>query len=269
MTSTAPVHTSHVQRPSALGAVDKAMVVLNAIIADSRPMSLAELTRRTGLAKPTVHRLLATLRAHQMVDLHDDRYVLTARLANRTGAGSGDYLETVEHLATPHLVDLHHASGMTASLAVLDCCEVLYVDRIYGRGPAHTPPHRSDRAPAHTTAIGRALLANPWPGRDPHHVHGTAAAATGALADSSTLAGQLRVIRRTGVAYGHEEQATGVVCVAAPVLPGSGDRPPVSISLSGRTGLLDLPAAGARIRRAALALAEDIRRGTGLVHRAG
>jgi IclR family acetate operon transcriptional repressor len=40
--------------PRPLGAVDKAMAALHALIMDGRPMRLAELTRRTGLAKPTV-----------------------------------------------------------------------------------------------------------------------------------------------------------------------------------------------------------------------
>ena len=44
-----------------MGPVDKAMEVLSALVETGAPHRLADLARRTGLTKPTVHRLLRGL----------------------------------------------------------------------------------------------------------------------------------------------------------------------------------------------------------------
>lgn len=49
--------------PPAPGPVDKAMEVLAALAGSGAPHRLADLARHTGLAKPTVHRLLRALAA--------------------------------------------------------------------------------------------------------------------------------------------------------------------------------------------------------------
>lgn len=243
------------QRP-VLGAVDKAMVVLNAIIADDKPMGLAELTRRTGLAKATVHRLLAILRTHKMIDQHHDRYVPSEQMTDAGGFAHGDYLGLLGRLATPYLVDLHRTTGETVSIGVLNCCEVRYIDRVYGHMSVRTPSHRTNRAPAHLTAIGRVLLADTWPEHDLRTGHHGAS-----LSDTTTdLRTKLALVRRSGIAYNREEYVGGVVCVASLVLPGARSRPPAAICLSGRTRNLDLVGVSEQLRRVARALAVDVRR---------
>ena len=141
------------------GAVDKALAVLSALIAADRPMRLTEVARQTGLAKSTVHRLIGILLAHQMIDQDGERYIPGWRLIEVRGWVGGEYLAAVGRAAKPHLVDLYEATGVTSSLAVLVGAEVQYLDRIYGQRSVRTPSYRSDRAPAHCTAIGKILLA--------------------------------------------------------------------------------------------------------------
>ena len=59
--------------------VDKAVEILDAL--ESRPCSLAELVRATGLPRATAHRLATTLERHGLVRRDDDgRFVLGVRL---------------------------------------------------------------------------------------------------------------------------------------------------------------------------------------------
>jgi DNA-binding IclR family transcriptional regulator len=248
-------------RPS-LGAVEKAMMVLAEVIADGRPIGLAELTRRTGLAKPTVHRLIATLRAYRMIEQHDGKYLPGQRLAEFGQPTAGSYLGLLKRLATPHLVELYQATGQTVSLGVLAGDEVRYLQRICDYRSVRTPSHCCDRAPARRTAIGKALLAY----QDvPPHIRddrSTPPVTPATITSPAALAAELHRVRRTGIAHNREEYVKGVVCVAAPVAVGRRAWPPVAIAVSGKTGQLDLPEASEHLRRTAHVLSTAIRRAT-------
>lgn len=64
---------------SGVGVLDKAFVVLDAIV--ERPRSLADLVAATGLSRATAHRLATALEVHGVVRRDDEgRFVLGARL---------------------------------------------------------------------------------------------------------------------------------------------------------------------------------------------
>lgn len=223
------------------GAVDKAMAVLTVLIADGRPMRLAELTRRTGLAKPTVHRLIRILRTHKMIDQHDERYVPGERLAKAGRSAGTEYQNLLRQVSTPYLVDLYQATGATACLGVLRGGEIHYIDRIYGHRSVRTPSHNSNRAPAHCTAIGKVLLAHSQ------------------VIMPAALCAELSDIRRVGIAHNRDEYVNGVECVATLVVAGQASRPPVAIAVSGKAGQLDVVTASEQLRRTAFALSRAIR----------
>jgi IclR family transcriptional regulator, acetate operon repressor len=251
------------QDRSSLGAVDKAMTLLSALIVDGRPMGLAELTRRTGLAKSTAHRLIGILRSHDMIDRHDEAYVPGERLAGIGRPAGDEFLKVLGRAARPYLVELYQATGATTSLGVLNGTEVRYVDRIYGHRSVRTPSHRSDRAPAHCTAIGKILLAYSQESSRLIRDHQPLAAMTPAtITAPPTLWAELDVVRRQGIAYSRAEYVDGVVCVAVLVSRATASRPPVAIALSGRIGELDLAAARARLPRTAFSLSTAIRQAT-------
>jgi DNA-binding IclR family transcriptional regulator len=251
------------QDRSSLGAVDKAMTLLSALIVDGRPMGLAELTRRTGLAKSTAHRLIGILRAHDMIDRHDEAYVPGERLAGIGRPEGGERLKVLGRAARPYLVELYQATGATASLGVLNGTEVRYIDWVYDRRSVRTPSHRSDRAPTHCTAIGKVLLAfsqnSPRLIRDRQPL---AAITPATITTPAALWAELDEVRRHGIAYSRSEYVDGVVCVAALVARADARRPPVAIAVSGRIGELDLAAARARLPRTAFGLSTAIRQAT-------
>ncbi|MFD0490087.1 IclR family transcriptional regulator [Saccharopolyspora spinosporotrichia] len=242
--------------------MDKAMVVLAAVIAEGGPIGLAELTRRTGLAKPTVHRVLTTLRAHQMIDQHGGRYGPGMRLDISVDRPRGDFDTLLASLATPYLVDLHRMTGATASLGVLDGREVRYIDRVYDHRAVRTPSHRTNRAPAYGTAIGRSMLAETFPANGSPDCHGDSMLPANSM---ETLLAKLSQVRRSGIAFSHEEYVGGVVCAAAPVSTGGPGQPPVGLAVSDRVGRLDFGSAAEKLRRVSRALAADIHRLTAIL----
>jgi DNA-binding IclR family transcriptional regulator len=266
-TASVAENAAHHRPPSA---VDKAMAVLSTLISDGRPMSLAELTRRTGLPKTTVHRLIGVLRAHNVVDRREETYVPGELLAEAGGASDGRYLRLLGRIAKPYLVDLYQTTGAVASLGVLGGDEVRYVDRVFSHQSVRTPSFRSDRAPAHCTAIGKILLAQSHRGfpfvdgglRLPALTPATITAPADLMAD-------LANVRRDGIAYSRGEYVDGVVCAAVLVAREGDRRPAVAVSISGRARDINLSAARTQLPRTALAVSQAIREATARIPHLG
>ncbi|MEU6440754.1 helix-turn-helix domain-containing protein [Streptomyces sp. NPDC047046] len=101
------------------GPVDKAMEVLSALVATGAPHRLAELSRRTGLAKPTVHRLLRSLAAAGFAEAAEGgSYRPGPRLLGLAAAVLAE--EPVLRHVRPVLGELHARTGLFASYAVRD-----------------------------------------------------------------------------------------------------------------------------------------------------
>ncbi|SEG66021.1 DNA-binding transcriptional regulator, IclR family [Thermomonospora echinospora] len=226
----APEHRSGpaVDTRSVLG---KVAAVLYSFTADDHGVGLAELGRRTGLAKGTLHRVLS-----EMVEV---------RLLERTGNGyrlSGQVFQlgmraSVERglleIATPFLEDLYERTHELVHLGVLEGTEVVYVAKIGGHRQAVSPSRIGGRMPLHCTAIGKALLGSSPPELLARVVE---AGLTRRTAHTITAPGllrrQLERVSRSGVAFEVEESAAGIACVAAPVLDPA-DRPVAAISVTG------------------------------------
>lgn len=203
--------------PDTSTVLGKIITVLYSFGPEDDPLTLAELTRRSGLPKPTLHRLLGDL--------------VTAHLLQRDGAGyrlGGALFElglraSVERglleIAIPFLQDLYERTHETVHLGVREGIEVVYVEKIGGHRQAATPSRIGGRMPLHCTAIGKALLAYAPPQVVADRVAaGLASLAPRTITAPGVLRRQLRRVVETRIAYEHEESAVGLVCVASPVL---------------------------------------------------
>jgi DNA-binding IclR family transcriptional regulator len=232
----------------------KVAVLLGAFTAGS-PLSLAELGRRTGLARSTVHRLVTDLADHGWVRRVGNRYELGMALFEL-----GELVPVKHRLRTvalPFMQDLHAATGETVHLAVRDGTDAVYAEKLYGHRPLPLPSRTGGRAPLTCTAVGKALLAHETPevvrdvlGRPLRRW--TAASVT----DPRVLNRQLDEIRRTGLAQEREEAAPGSACVATPVLVGG--RPVAALSVAVPVGDFAPERLGPAVLTAALGLARAL-----------
>ncbi|MET8759964.1 helix-turn-helix domain-containing protein [Lentzea sp. NPDC004782] len=224
---------------AALTAVDKAMVVLTSVIGSGKPLSLAELIRRTGLPKSTTHRLLAALCAHRMVERRDGFYYPGECVVKPALPESHSVVPLLRSESTPYLVELHAATGGTASVCAMASTGPVCVNQIYG--------HRGIRLGSSSTvpsAIIKILHA--------HH------AENGYMLPGRLSAGELSKIRSTGVAHA-DEPARGISSVAITLRDVvSGRNWPAVLAVSGGTRTLDVAAATRELRRCAYSLARNV-----------
>jgi DNA-binding IclR family transcriptional regulator len=212
----------------------KAVLILRSFSINDQHVSLAELVRRTGLHKATVHRLCQELVSHRLLDKQPDGYRLSGGLFELGMRASVE--RSLLELAMPFLQELYERTHETVHLGVREGTEVVYVAKIGGHRQARSPSRIGGRMPLHCTAIGkvllafgdasvrRAVLAGPLERRTPH-----------TIVAPGTLSTALAAVRRSGAAFEREESALGLTCVAAPVHGNHGEVI-AAISVAGPTG---------------------------------
>ncbi|MFG2820902.1 IclR family transcriptional regulator [Kitasatospora sp. NPDC048365] len=199
--------------------LDKATAILECFSPSGGPFRLAELSERSGLAKPTVHRLAADLVRLGWLDRSGAQYRLGAKLFE-LGSLVPHRLDLRE-TALPFLHDLFEATRETVHLGVRDGLDVVYLERIHGHEALRLPSRIGGSLPLSCTGIGKALLAfsgaelteqvlaQPLPSLTPH-----------SITDPARLRTALEKIQVSGLAYEEQEAALGVSCIAAPVFAG-------------------------------------------------
>jgi DNA-binding IclR family transcriptional regulator len=199
------------------------MAVISAFSYGEPVLGVSELSRRLGLGKSTVHRILTTLAADGYVErTADDRYRLSLKMyeIGQQVAASSE-LRTLVH---PALERLRNESGETAHLAVLSGTDVVYLDRLESPQMLRLMTRVGRRRAAHATSSGKVLLAFGAPD-DLERVLAGGLPRLGprTITMPRLLEAALDVVRRQGFAVSVEESAPGVVSVAAPVVDGAGE----------------------------------------------
>ncbi|WP_067433457.1 IclR family transcriptional regulator [Nocardioides jensenii] len=241
----------------------KVVAVLSAFEVDDHELRLAEISRRTGLAKGTTHRIVADLVAARLMDRTETGYRLGGKLFELGMRASVE--RGLLEVATPFMEDLYERTHETVHLGVLEGREVVYVAKIGGHRQASSPSRLGGRMPVHCTAIGKALLAHspsafvaevlsaPLERRTPRTVTGP-----------GLLRRQLDRVVEAGVAFEHEESAVGIVCVAAPVLDAD-DRPVAAVSVTGPITRFRPEAHASSVHAAAAGVASTLARRAALL----
>ncbi len=127
-------------------------------------------------------------------------------------------------------------SGLTGHLAVLRNAESMYLDRVQSDSFVQVTSYVGLRWPAHTSAVGKALLAFlPEPELKRTIKQMTLKKLTPhTITSRRVLARQLATFRRTGYTWEKNEGEMGLGCVAAPIF-GPGHEVVAAMSLSGTT----------------------------------
>ncbi len=234
---------------------DRVLAVLAELAQHPDGASLEEMTRAVASPKPTVHRALASLCRFGFAARHGHgRYVLGdefLRLAFAHHEARPDHLRIA-----PVLTTLTERYGETAHYAVLDGHTVVYRAKVDpAAGALRLTSTVGGRNPAHSTAVGKLLLAHAlpdddavtaWVGEQP-----LAQRTPHTLTSAKALATELRKIRADGYAVDDEENEPGIVCLAVPVFLTSPKRPSGAVSVSApvyRTPLATLVAEVEAIR---------------------
>jgi IclR family acetate operon transcriptional repressor len=219
-------------------ALVKGIALLDALRARPSGMTLAELARATDLAKPTAHRLLASLLDARLVRLHDDGGYALGPHCLALGDGFLDGVD-LRREALPAMRELAQATGETCHLGVLagvggrGGAEVVYIEKVDSAHPVRLQSRVGATQPALSTALGRAILSRSDAatvaqvlavGAEPRTPRTTT--------DPEALRALLARARERGFAVDDVENQAGVRCVGAAIVDHDG-RPAGALSVSG------------------------------------
>lgn len=190
---------------------------------------ISELASASGLAVPTIHRLVRTLVSLGYVrQLASRRYALGPGLV-RLGDQAGRLLAT---WARPALERLEQSSQETANFAILDGDMVVYVAQVPSRHQMRMFTEVGRRVHPHSTGVGKALLAQLPDDRvlDIVRRTGMPRYTSTTITSEDALLAELAAVRDRGYSIDEGEQEVGVRCFAMAV---PGVPTPSAVSVSG------------------------------------
>ena len=228
----------------------RAVAVLTSFSAPDRELSGAELARRAKLPRSTTHRIATELVSVGLLEqTPSGRLRLGMRLFELGHLAL--FQRGLRECASSFMADLAHATHETVHLAVLDGLDVVYLDIIRPSPSPHLRSRVGGRLPATVTAVGKAILAFSSPDVvDAVIARGLPRLTPNSITDEGRLRAELVKIRRSGIAYDHQEQAIGTSCCAAPIF-GINQRVVGSVSVSGHTSNIRLDLVCAAVQSAA------------------
>jgi IclR family transcriptional regulator, pca regulon regulatory protein len=209
--------------PDFIEALARGIDVIRAFTPAKRTLVLSEVAEATGLARPTVRRILLTLQELGYARLDDGSWSLTPRVLELGTA----YVQSqgLWEIARPHLEDLVAQTGESSSIAQLDGSDIVYVARVAVPKIITFAVSIGTRFPALQTSLGKVLLAALSPDEVDQRL---------ALPSRSGIVPRwqpsrdereqhLREVRARGFAVADEHLAAGIRSAAVPLRDGDGN----------------------------------------------
>jgi DNA-binding IclR family transcriptional regulator len=222
-------------------AVDRALMILEALAERDNGMTNAEISRRLKIPKSSASYILRALerRGYLRRDVETNKYRLGLKTLSLS-RGALDGLD-IRKVALPEMQRLMERSHLTSHLAVLDHGEAVYVEKVEAPGFVKMNTWVGRHMPIHCTSVGKALVA--WlPEAEVKALlkeHGMRRRTSKTIVVCTRYLQELARVREQGYAVDDEENNYGVRCVAAPIFD-SLARVVASVGVSGTTPQNDL-----------------------------
>ena len=222
-----------------IAVVDRTLDLMDAMAETREAVGVTELARRIRTTKSGVFRILATLehRGYVMREGTEPRYRLGPRLLylGQQAAGGTD----LRQRARPILEALHRAFDETVNLGLLADGHVVYLDMVESARGLRMAARLGNRDHAHSTALGKAMLAFLPDGEREVYLRDPLARRTAStITDARRLNEELTRVRDSGVAEDRGENEDGARCIGAPIFD-HGGRVVAAVSVSGPASRLD------------------------------
>jgi IclR family pca regulon transcriptional regulator len=208
--------------PDFIEALARGLDVITAFEPARPRMTLSELAAATGLARPTVRRILLTLVELGYVRSDDGAFTLTPRVLD-LGVAFVRSMGLWE-IARPHMEQLVAYTHESSSIAQLDGSDIIYVARVSVPKIITFAVSIGTRFPALQTSLGKVLLAA-LPRDEVERVlaePSRSGISASWQPDRTERDAVLREVRAQGYAVTDEQLAAGIRSVAAPLRDGDG-----------------------------------------------
>lgn len=208
---------------SRIQSIGKMREILGCFSTIDRHLSLAEIARRSGLPRPTAHRMLSALREIGFIeqDARSGNYSLGIGLFE-LGSLALSNMDLLRE-AKPFMDRISRLAGESAHLGVFNGYEVIVVEREEPTERHSRALQPSEASPAYCTGVGKATLAFQRPEIIERIMAGGLKAYTNhTITAPDILRHELATIRERGYALDDCEHEIWVRCVAAPIRNASG-----------------------------------------------
>ena len=204
--------------------IERIFSLLDILANREEPMSLKEISEKSGLHASTAHRILNDLATGRFVDRPAaGSYRLGMRLLEL-----GNIVKSrldVREASLEFMRTLHRKTQQTVNLSVRQGDEIVYIDRAFSeRSGMQVVRAIGGRAPLHLTSTGKLFLSV-----DDAKLVRAYATRTGlaghnrnSITDLAKLERDLSLVRARGYARDNEELELGVRCMAAGIRDDSG-----------------------------------------------
>jgi DNA-binding IclR family transcriptional regulator len=195
----------------------KTLDVLAAFSSSQPRLSLSEVSRRTGLALTTTHRIVSDLVAWGALERTESGdYELGLRLWEIASLAPRGL--PLREVALPIMEDLYEATHENVQLAVRDHLDIVYLERLTGRNAVPVLTRVGGRFAMHATGVGLVLLAHAPAAVQEEVLGGRLRRWTPhTVTDAALLRATLAEVRRSDVAVSDRQVTDDAVSVACPV----------------------------------------------------
>lgn len=237
-------------------AVDRVCDLLDTLRGATGPLTLTEIADTIELPKSSTLRYLASLEARRYVLRTGDTYQLGAAFQ----PVHDEYLARVREAALPQLLRIRDHFGETVNLGALAGDEVVHIEVVESTQSVRLAASRGDRAPLHSTAIGKVLASRLPDSQLAAMLQRPLRAVTEhTIVDPEALRAELARVAEQGYGFDDCENQPDGRCVAIPLL----DEPvPLALSVSAPTSRLrsdEMAARGAEMTEQCGALVTALR----------
>ncbi|MET0887579.1 MAG: IclR family transcriptional regulator [Mycetocola sp.] len=242
-----------------MSVLDRVTAVFDAFGEHGEGLGVSEIARRANLPKSTVSRIATDLVEQHFLDRDGSKLYLGVRLFEL--GQTVDRPRKLREAALPLMNELCLATGRSVELAVLDRADIVLVAVVRHRQAPRPLGRVGARRPAHTTALGKAMLAFSAHGVIEDVMRGALDPRSArTVGQPSELLRELVETRKTRIATARDECASGRLSIASPVL-GHGSVPIAAISVAGSVEEIDVDRLGPTVRAASLNLGHRISAG--------
>jgi IclR family KDG regulon transcriptional repressor len=206
-------------KPSQVRVLLKTLDILEAIKQNPETMALADLSRKVGMPRPTVYRILTTLEARGYLDRQSDG---SYRMATKFFSLQSDTTKEQELLrvAKQPMERLSAECKETVNLGTLDGGEVVVIATVESPLSIRMSSKIGNRRFAHSTALGKVMLSGM--GADELdrliQVKGLEKMTPNTITSRADLLKEVRRIRKLGYAVDDQENEMDGRCLGAPIL---------------------------------------------------
>ena len=199
--------------------LEKAISILDCFSVDTQYLTIENICKLVDIPKPTAYRLLFTMETLGLVHYNseDSTYCLGMKMFEYGGVVLNRL--NVINVASPYLTALHHKTGFTVLLAILEGNHLVYIDkRVTMKGIGYTSTIGRFRDP-HYGALGKVLMAYLEESKIKKMLNTSPLIkyTDFSITDSTTFLERAQQTKEQGYYIDNEEVILDVTAVAAPI----------------------------------------------------